>query len=269
MQHNINPIQFGPYGQVMVDAIQSCVHCGFCLAACPTYLLLGEGMDSPRGRIYLMKNMLEGRINTEEAAPFVDRCLGCVGCVPACPSGVPYGDLLMSYRAMTEAEQKRPLLDKENRTLIAETLPYPNRFRLAAKVGKVGKLIQGALPDKLVRMLDLLPNQLPPAQPLPAFYPAQGQRRARVALLAGCVQTVLDPDINWATLRVLAANGVETVIPQEQGCCGSLMMHIGENGRALKLARRNLQLFPHDVETLVLKRVPTYGASYLVEISPK
>ncbi len=251
MQHKINVTEYGPRGQAMADAIQSCVHCGFCLAACPTYLLLGEEMDSPRGRIYLIKNVLEGELSQEEVAPYIDCCLGCVGCVPACPSGVPYGELLMSYRAMSEGERKRPFADKLTRTLINETLPYPNRFRLAAKSGKLGKLVQGVLPQKMGQMIELLPKSLPSAKPLPAVYPAQGKRRARVALLAGCVQTVLAPDINWATLRVLAANGVETVIPQGQNCCGSILMHSGEDGRAMALARHNLQQFPDDVDAIL------------------
>ena len=235
----------------MADAIQSCVHCGFCLAACPTYHVLGEEMDSPRGRIYLMKSVLEGGISAEEAMPYIDRCLGCMGCMPACPSGVQYDDLLTSYRAQQEAGRKRPLIDSAARRLIVETLPYPNRFRAAARLGKVGKLVQSALPEQLGAMLGLVPDTLPPAQPLPAFVPAQGKRRARVALLRGCVQTVLAPEINTATVAVLAANGVEVVIPEKQGCCGSILSHIGEADRARQLARHNLQVFPHDVDAIV------------------
>jgi glycolate oxidase iron-sulfur subunit len=251
MQHSINIEQIGPRGAAMADAIQSCVHCGFCLAACPTYQVLGQEMDSPRGRIYLMKGVLEEAISVEEAQPHIDRCLGCVACVPACPSGVEYGELLMGYRALVEGERKRPLLDQTARALIVETLPYPNRFRLAARTGKLGRLVQSALPEQIGAMLGLLPQTLPKAQPLPALYPAKGTRRARVALLAGCVQQVLAPEINWATLRVLAANGVETVIPQGQGCCGSILMHIGEDKRAQQLARANLRAFPSDVDAII------------------
>lgn len=251
MQHKINLSQIGPRGAAMADAIQSCVHCGFCLAACPTYQVLGQEMDSPRGRIYLMKGVLEEAISVEEAQPHIDRCLGCVACVPACPSGVAYGELLMGYRAMVEGERKRPFLDQAARTLIVETLPYPNRFRLAARTGKLAKLAQSALPEQLGAMMGLLPESLPPALPLPRVYPAQGTRRARVALLAGCVQQALAPQINWATLRVLAANGVETVIPDGQGCCGSILMHIGEDRRAQQLARANLRAFPDDVDAII------------------
>ncbi len=251
MQHKINLEQAGPRGQIMADAIQSCVHCGFCLAACPTYRLLGEEMDSPRGRIYLMKGVLENTVSMADAQPYLDRCLGCLGCVPACPSGVPYGELLMSYRALTEAKQKRPLLDKTARKLVVETLPYPNRFRTAARGGKIGKMAQKALPGQFQAMLNLLPDTLPKAKTLPEIYPAKGKRRARVALLAGCVQQVLAPEINWATLQVLAENGVETVIPQAQNCCGAILMHIGEDAHAQKLARHNLTVFPEDVDAII------------------
>jgi glycolate oxidase iron-sulfur subunit len=173
---------------------------------------------------------------------------------------VPYGELLMSYRAMTEPERKRPLMETIRRKLIAQTLPYPTRFRLAAKTGRLAKAIERffrlcslrvSMPAQLGQMLALLPDQLPKGQPLPTIYPAKGKRRARVALLSGCVQSVLAPDINWATLHVLAENGVETVIPKQQGCCGSILMHIGEEQQALKLARHNLGAFPADVEAII------------------
>lgn len=251
MQHQINPTEYGPRGQAMADAVQSCVHCGFCLAACPTYQVLGEEMDSPRGRIVLMKNVLEHNLPVAEAQPHIDRCLGCLGCVPACPSGVPYGNLLLSYRGMVEGERSRPFLDAAARKMIIETLPYPHRFRTAVRAGKIGKAVQRALPAQFQGMLNVLPGKLPAAQPLPAVYPAQGARRARVALLAGCVQQVLAPEINWATLHVLAANDIETVIPAGQNCCGAILMHIGELVRAQALAQHNLQLFPTDVDAVL------------------
>lgn len=243
MQHSIDPKEHGPRGAAMAGAVQSCVHCGFCLAACPTYSVLGEEMDSPRGRIYLMKNVLEGNLEAEEAQPYIDRCLGCMGCVPACPSGVPYGDLLTSYRAKVEAERSRPLIDSITRRMIIETLPYPKRFRAAAKMGRLGKLVEKALPDQIGAMLGLLPDSLPAAVHLPHIIPAKGEKRARVALLTGCVQTVLAPDINRATVDLLSANGVEVIIPQGQGCCGSILSHIGEADRAMSLARNNLKAF--------------------------
>ena len=243
MQHKIDPQKHGPRGEAMANAVQSCVHCGFCLAACPTYSVLGEEMDSPRGRIYLMKNVLEGNLEAEEAQPYIDRCLGCMGCVPACPSGVPYGDLLTSYRAKQEAERSRPLIDSVARHMIVETLPYPGRFRAAAKMGKLGQLIQGSLPEQIGAMLNLLPEDIPPAVHLPEIIPAKGEKRARVAFLTGCVQTVLAPNINQATVDLLSANGVEVIIPPKQGCCGSILSHIGEDHRAMALARNNLKVF--------------------------
>lgn len=251
MQHHIDQEKIGPRGQAMTAAIQSCVHCGFCLAACPTYQVLGQEMDSPRGRIYLMKSVLEGDLSPAAAQPHIDRCLGCLGCVPACPSGVAYGELLLGYRAWSEADRERPFLDQASRTLICETLPYPDRFRLAVRSGQPGQRLTRFLPPQFNAMLGLLPSTLPPAQPMPTFYPAMGRRRARVALLAGCVQQVLAPDINWATLRVLSVNGVETVIPPQQGCCGSILMHIGADERAQQLARTNLEAFPQDVDAIL------------------
>lgn len=251
MLHTIPVETLGPQGKAMAQAVESCVHCGFCLATCPTYKVLGEEMDSPRGRIFLMKEVLEGQMSAADALPFIDRCLGCMACVTACPSGVEYGDLLAPFRARTEQERRRPPLDRTVRTLVKETLPYPDRFRLAVQSGRVGRWLRPLLPAELGAMLDLLPAELPEAPPLPEIYPAQGVRRARVALLAGCVQQVLAPQITWATLRVLARNGVETLIPREQGCCGSLSLHIGEAEQARSLARKNLAAFPADVDAVI------------------
>jgi glycolate oxidase iron-sulfur subunit len=251
MKHTIPIDDLGPQGPAMAHAVEKCVHCGFCLPTCPTYTVLGEEMDSPRGRITLMKSALEGTLPIEAALPFVDRCLGCMACVTACPSGVPYDELLMPFRALAETQRSRGVVDRLARTLTRETLPHPGRFRLAAAAGHLAGPLKGALPAKLGAMLTLLPDELPPAHPLPTLIPAQGTRRARVALLAGCVQQVLAPEINWATVRVLARNGVEVVIPAGQGCCGSLMMHGGEAEAARGLARRNLDIFPTDVDAVL------------------
>ncbi len=251
MQHTIPVEKLGAAGAAMASAVEKCVHCGFCLPACPTYKVLGEEMDSPRGRIILMKSVLEGELALEEALPFVDRCLGCLGCVTACPSGVPYGELLMPFRMYAQERRERSFVDRSTRRLILETLPNPRRFRMAASMGKLAKPVKGALPQKLRSMLDLLPGTLPETQNLPSLYPARGARRARVALLAGCVQQVMDPEINWASLRVLACNGIEVVVPPGQGCCGSLAMHIGEKQRAQEQARCNMNVFPQDVDAIL------------------
>lgn len=249
MRHNIE--NDDPRTPEMAQAIENCVHCGFCLPACPTYNLLEEEMDSPRGRIYLMKNVLEETLEAEEAQPYIDRCLGCMACVTSCPSGVAYGDLLVGYRSMVEAARQRPPMDALTRRMVVETLPYPNRFRMAAISGKLGKLVQNVLPDAVGTMLNLLPDALPANKPLPEVVPAQGEKRGRVALLRGCVQSVLAPEINYAAAHVLAANGIEVVIPKAQNCCGSILLHVGEDKRAQQLARNNLTAFPEDVDAII------------------
>jgi glycolate oxidase iron-sulfur subunit len=251
MHHSIPIETLGPQGPAMAEAVDNCVHCGFCLATCPTYKVLGEEMDSPRGRIILMKEALEGSVELGSTLPFIDRCLGCMACVTACPSGVAYGHLLSPFRQLAEGQRIRPFLNEATRQLVKETLPYPERFRLAAAAGRLGKLVRAALPGELRGMLELLPADLPPPQQLPEIFPAAGKRRGRVALLAGCVQQVLAPQINWATLRVLAQNGIETVVPRGQGCCGSLSLHIGEGEQARTLVRANLAVFPEDVDAII------------------
>jgi glycolate oxidase iron-sulfur subunit len=251
VRHTIAVDQLGAQGASMVRAVEACVHCGFCLPTCPTYRVLGEEMDSPRGRIVLMKSALEDGLAIDETMPFIDRCLGCLGCVTVCPSGVQYGELVTPFRARAERQRSRTLTNRMQRMLVRETLPYPGRFRVAARVAKLTRPFHNFVPKELRGMLALLPERLPQSMSLPGVYPAEGVRRARVALLAGCVQQVLAPEINWATLRVLAKNGVEVVIPPGQGCCGALMIHAGEADRARDLARHNLRVFPGDVDAVV------------------
>ncbi len=252
MRHSIPVESLGPQAPAMAEAVASCVHCGFCLPACPTYLALGEEMDSPRGRILLMKGALEGELSQEDVLPHVDRCLGCLACVTACPSGVEYGDLLTPFREMAEKQRSRSRMEELTRTLTNQTLPYPGRFRAAAALGRFTKVFKPFLPPALRTMLDLLPERLPPRDSLPQLAPARGERRARVALLSGCVQQVLTPGINRATVDVLTSNGVEVVIPPRQGCCGALSMHTGAAEQARGLARRNFRVFDLDeVDALV------------------
>jgi len=251
MLHTISKEKFGPLGEPMTNAIESCVHCGFCLAACPTYQELGQEMDSPRGRIILMKEVLEGKLDWTAAQPHVDRCLGCLACEPACPSGVPYRDLISPFRAVAQDKFKQPVSEKLTRWLSAQTVPYPWRFRFAAMFGRIGKALLPLMPSALKPMLELLPATLPPKQTWPEVTPAKGERRARVALLVGCAQQVLDPDINTATIEVLARNGVEVVVPRAQGCCGGLAWHTGSLGAAQDFARRNLAAFPADVDAIL------------------
>jgi glycolate oxidase iron-sulfur subunit len=251
MQHNIPVESLGPLGEAMGQAVSKCVHCGFCLPACPTYNLLAEEMDSPRGRIILMKSVLEGDLELEDVLTYIDRCLGCLGCVTACPSGVPYGELLTPFRAIAQEKRQRPFTDRAARSLMLNTIPQPERFRLAARAGNLARPLQGILPGRFRAMMELLPGSLEGGQVLPEVTPAIGERRARVALLAGCVQQVVSPRINQATLRVLALNGVEVVIPPRQGCCGALAMHTGELELAQAQGRRNLGAFPSDVDAIL------------------
>ena len=251
MLHTIKPEEHGPLGVPMAHAVEACVHCGFCLAACPTYREFGQEMDSPRGRIVLMKQVLEGELPWSAAQPHVDRCLGCLACEPACPSGVAYRDLISPFRAAAREKFARSPGERLRRWLAAQTIPFPARFRLALVGAKLGKLIRPLVPRVLEPMLDLAPDQVPPAVTLPPVTPAQGARRARVALLAGCAQQVLAPDINVATIEVLARNGVEVVVPETQGCCGGLAWHTGDLRAAQKFARRNLDAFPADVDAIL------------------
>ncbi|WP_424950677.1 glycolate oxidase subunit GlcF [Deinococcus sp.] len=239
-------------GQIMGHAVDACVHCGFCLPACPTYQVLGDEMDSPRGRIILMKEVLEGELPLYQATPYLDRCLGCVGCVTACPSGVPYGELITSFRGWSEPQRSRPVIQRLTRTAVLTMLPRPGLFRAGAQIGRFAKPLAKLLPQALRAPLDLLPEMVQPAQPLPAFTPAQGMKRGRVAFLSGCAQQVLTPNFNAATVRVLSRNGVEVIIPPAQGCCGAAAMHTGARPLALEQARRNLEVFdPGDVDAIV------------------
>lgn len=242
---------FGPHAADMAKAIESCVHCGFCLATCPTYQVMGEEMDSPRGRILLMKNALENTLSIEETVPFVDRCLGCMACVTTCPSGVRYEELLFPYRNEARKRNHRGFMANVQRKLVVETLPYPGRFRMAASLGKMAKPMAGLMPKEIKGMMALIPNSIAANKPLPALTPAEGKRRARVAMLAGCVQQVLDQEINWATIRVLARNGVEVVIPQDQNCCGAVLRHSGDEEGALRFARQNLKALNGDYDAIL------------------
>jgi glycolate oxidase iron-sulfur subunit len=237
----------------MNEVIKTCVHCGFCLPTCPTYLETGSELDSPRGRIYLMKGVLEGTLALDdEVTGHIDACLGCLACVTSCPSGVQYGELIDNFRPKLEAEYARAPLDRLTRLMLREVLPYAGRFRAAVMLGGLGKPFAGLLPKPLQAMLALLPQQaLPPAESFAEVIPAQGTRRARIALLTGCVQSVLAPEINAATVRVLVRNGVEVVIPRQQGCCGALALHMGQKASALGFARRALAAFPTEVDAVI------------------
>ncbi len=236
------------------ELIDQCVHCGFCLPTCPTYVLWKEEMDSPRGRIYLMKMAAEGAATINETwVGHFDACLGCMACMTACPSGVDYAKLIEATRAQIERRYARPAAEKRFRRLLLSVFTHPNRLRalllplrlyqktgLQALVRRMG--IPKLLPARWRAMEALLP-QLPAQETLPELIPAQGERRRRVGLLLGCVQREFFPQVNAATARVLAAEGCEVLIPAAQPCCGALQMHVGEEGQALRLARQMIDLF--------------------------
>ena len=243
MQHKIPQHSAGAYTEAMAGAVQACVHCGFCLPTCPTYRVLGEEMDSPRGRIFLMKEVLEGGLALEQTTPYLDNCLGCLACVTACPSGVQYHELLTPFRAIAEDKRPRDRLERLLRQLILETLPYPWRFRLAARLGRLAKALNFALPKRLRDMLQLLPETLAKQERLQGFYAARGKKKASVVLLAGCAQQVLEPDINSASIRLLQHCGVDVYVPREQSCCGALAAHTGAMWQAKAFAKHNLKVF--------------------------
>jgi glycolate oxidase iron-sulfur subunit len=246
MHHAIPTETLGPAGPLMARAVAACVHCGFCLPGCPTYRVLGEEMDSPRGRIVLMKSALEGQVALAEALPYIDRCLGCLGCVTACPSGVRYDELLPLFRGHAASLRRRGVTERLMHLVVHATLAAPGRARAALLAGRLARGLRTRLPASLGAMLSLVPDRVPPPQPLPAFSPARGTRRARVALLAGCIQQAIAPGIGHATIRVLTRNGVEVVVPPEQQCCGALALHTGDLARARRLARQNLRSFGPD-----------------------
>ena len=198
-----------------------------------------------------MKDVLEGTLPIKQAAPHIDACLGCLACEPACPSGVPYRNLISPFRAVTEQNRKRSLLDRALRWLTQQTLPYPNRFWIAAVTGRIARPFANYVPARLGAMLRLLPENLPRRHAWKEIYPAIGPKRGRVALLLGCAQRVLDPDINTATIGVLTRNGIEVVIPQNQACCGALSWHVGNIEQARRFATTNLKAFPDDVDAIV------------------
>lgn len=249
MLHRIDAEKLGPRGASMARAVGNCVHCGFCLPACPTYQELESEMDSPRGRILLMKSVLEDELSVEQAAPHVDRCLGCLACVTHCPSGVQYGDLLSSYRDHVRQIGGRPWSLRD--WLAGMTLPYAERFRWAVRLGRLSKPLQRLLPKSLRPMLDMVPEEIPAREQLPEVTRAIGTRRGRVALLAGCAQQVLAPDINASAVRVLSRNGIEVIVPRGQGCCGALAWHTGQGAKAQKFARQLMTTLPEDVDCLV------------------
>ncbi len=233
--------------------LRKCVHCGFCTATCPTYVTLGNELDSPRGRIYLIKDMLENdRPADTVTVTHIDRCLSCLSCMTTCPSGVNYMHLVDHARAHIEKTYKRPLMDRMIREVLAFVLPYPARFRTALKLAALGRpfapmLEKVAAFKPLAAMLRLAPSSLPKLpirQPAPIL-----NRKGRVAILSGCAQSVLDPGINAATVRLLNRLGIEIVTPKGEGCCGALVHHMGREDSALAFARANIDAWMREIDS--------------------
>jgi glycolate oxidase iron-sulfur subunit len=262
MQTNFTETQLlDPDTAVANQVLRSCVHCGLCTATCPTFLLLGDELDSPRGRIYLIKDMLEtNRPATEEVVRHVDRCLSCLSCMTTCPSGVNYMHLVDHARTYIERTYRRPFAERVIRGLLGWIIPRPRLFRVALMGAAVARPValplarllpgQTMLARRLRAMLTLAPSTVPgpDRHQSPRVHAAAGERKARIALLAGCAQQVLMPEINAATIRLLTRLGCEVVVAEGAGCCGSLNHHMGQHDQAMALARTNIEAWSREID---------------------
>ena len=234
------------------EVLRACVHCGFCTATCPTYQVLGDELDSPRGRIYLIKDMLENnRVPDQKTVKHIDRCLSCLACMSTCPSGVHYMHLVDHARAYIEDKYKRPLFERLLRWALVKILPYPTRFRLALLGAKMARPIARFLPDPRLRaMIAMAPKQVPPVSRNddPQSFVPSIARKKRVVLMTGCAQRALNTDINDATIRLLQRLGCEIVIPQGQGCCGALTHHLGKTTESHAAAAQNIQAWQSEID---------------------
>ena len=232
--------------------LRSCVHCGFCTATCPTYQVLGDELDSPRGRIYLIKDMLENeRVPDEKTVQHIDRCLSCLACMTTCPSGVHYMHLVDHARSYINQHYKRPLFDRMLRFALSKILPYPIRFRLALAAAKLARPFARLIPSKRLRaMIALAPKNIPPVSRNddPQSFKATGVTRKRVVLMTGCAQRALNTDINNATIRLLQRLGCEIVIAQGQGCCGALTHHMGKTNESHAAAAKNIKAWCSEMQ---------------------
>jgi glycolate oxidase iron-sulfur subunit len=231
--------------------LRACVHCGFCTATCPTYLLLGDELDGPRGRIYLIKDMLEGsKPASATVTKHIDRCLSCLSCMTTCPSGVNYMHLVDHARRHIAETFRRPLGDRLLRAMLTAVLPNRRLFASSLVLSRLARPFARILPGRLSSMLKLAPRRRAAASPVdqPQFFAAAGERRKRVALLSGCVQPVLKPSINEATIRLLNRHGVEVVVSDGAGCCGALTHHLGEEAPAIRSAKANIAAWWREIE---------------------
>ncbi len=234
------------------EILRACVHCGFCTATCPTYQILGDELDSPRGRIYLIKDMLENeRVPDARTVKHIDRCLSCLACMTTCPSGVHYMHLVDHARDYIEQTYKRPFSDRALRWVLAHILPYPMRFRVALIGAKIGRPFARLMPDVRLRaMLEMAPENIPPVSRNddPQSFAAKGARKMRVALMTGCAQKALNTDINDATIRLLTRLGAEVVVAEGAGCCGALTHHMGKTTESHKTAAKNIRAWVREMD---------------------
>ena len=229
--------------------LKSCQHYGFCTSGCPTYVLLRDERDSPRGRIDLIKDMLEkGGAPDPKTVEHLDKCLSCGSCMTTCAVKVDYAHLIDHAREHIEQHYKRPFQERLLRSLIAFTVPRPAVFRLAVRLASVTRPLASILPRRFRPLFELSRTELPQSHALQSYYPAAGSRKYRVALLGGCAQQVLAPEINQATIRLLTQAGCDVVIPQSAGCCGSLALHMGRAGEAKRQARRNIESWSAEID---------------------
>lgn len=245
MQTNFSLAQLAdPDYQASNDVLRKCVHCGFCTATCPTFVLLGDELDSPRGRIYLMREMLQqGGTPSEKTVTHIDRCLSCLSCMTTCPSGVHYMHLVDHGRKYIEENYTRPWPERALRELLARVLPYPWVFRLSLLGARVGRPFARLMPGRLKTLVAMAPRDIPSPSPVdkPQVFAAEGARKKRVLLMSGCAQQVLRPAINEATVRVLNRLGCEVVVAEGQGCCGALVHHMGRAEESHAAAIRNIE----------------------------
>ncbi|WP_416898318.1 MAG: glycolate oxidase subunit GlcF [Minwuia sp.] len=233
------------------EILRSCVHCGFCTATCPTYVTLGDERDSPRGRIYMIREMLQdGGAPDPNVVTHIDRCLSCLSCMTTCPASVHYMHLVDHARAHIQEHHRRPIMDRALRRLLAMLLPYPNRFRLAMIAAMAGKPFAGLFSGRLKAMLELAPKGLPSPSAVdrPQTHKSQGARRKRVALLTGCAQQVLNPAINEATVRLLTRLGCDVVVAKGAGCCGALTHHMGMEDQAFASVKANVAAWSREAD---------------------
>ncbi len=259
MQTNFTPEQLArPAIAYSNEELRACLQCDYCLPSCPTHQVLGDEFDSPRGRIFLIRDMLESESKPDEkTVKHIDQCLSCLACMSSCPSSVHYMHLVDHAREHIEENYQRPLFDRVLRWALAQTLPYPDRFRRVVRGAQFAKPLAFAMPRRIRGMVEFIPDKLSPPSPndKPQVFSAEGKRKRRVALMTGCAQRVLNTDINDATIRILRRHGCEVVVSQDVGCCGALTHHMGKAEESRAAAARNIRAWMKEVNGVGLDAI--------------